>query len=113
MHADRDEDREDAGGAAERRRRMNEVRVAVVGMGIGRENGKAIAQDPRGRVVALCDLVPERMAEFAAELPDEVKQYTDYHKMCADREIDAVFVGTPNQYHVPVALAAVEAGKHV
>jgi predicted dehydrogenase len=82
-------------------------------MGIGRENGRAISRDPRGRVVALCDLVPERMAEFAAELPGEVKQYTDYQAMCADPEIDAVFVGTPNQYHVPVALAAVQAGKHV
>jgi len=33
--------------------------------------------------------------------------------MCRDPEIDAVFVGTPNQLHVPVALEAVRHGKHV
>lgn len=92
---------------------MNEVRVAIVGMGIGRPNGRAIAANPRGRVTALCDLAESRMEEFAQELPEPVKFYTDYQKMAADPEIDAVFVGTPNQWHVPIALAAVKAGKHV
>jgi len=92
---------------------MKEVRTAIVGMGIGRENGRALARNPRGRVVALCDLVEDRMASFAKELPQPVKFYTDYKKMCRDKEIDAVFVGTPNQWHVPVALEAVRRGKHV
>jgi len=92
---------------------MSEVRVAIVGMGIGRPNGRAIAKNPRGRVVALCDLIPERMEEFAKELPELPKFYTDYREMCRDPEIDAVFVGTPNQWHVPVALEAVKQGKHV
>ncbi|HEV2122164.1 MAG TPA: Gfo/Idh/MocA family oxidoreductase, partial [Chloroflexota bacterium] len=67
----------------------------------------------RGQVVALCDLAVERMEEFAKELPNEVKRYTSYEEMCRDPEVDAVFVGTPNQWHVPVALAAVKQGKHV
>jgi predicted dehydrogenase len=92
---------------------MEKVRFGVVGMGIGRAQARGITADPRGEVVALCDLDEARMAEVAAELPGTVKQYTDYRKMCADLEIDAVYVGTPNQLHVPVALAAVEAGKHV
>jgi predicted dehydrogenase len=53
------------------------------------------------------------MAEFAKELPDPVKYYTDYKAMCADPEIDAVFIGTPNQWHVPIGLEAVKNGKHV
>ncbi len=92
---------------------MKEVRAAIVGMGIGRPNGLAIARNPRGRVVALCDLVEERMEDFAKELPEPVKMYTDYKEMCKDPEIDAVFVGTPNQWHVPIALEAVRQGKHV
>ena len=89
------------------------LKVAIVGMGIGRPNGMALDSNPRGRVVALCDLYQERMEDFAAELEGEVKFYTDYKEMCADPEIDAVFVGTPNQEHAPVALKAVESGKHV
>jgi len=89
------------------------VRAAIVGMGIGRPNGRAIQSNPRGEIVALCDLVEERMKGFAKDLPGEVKFYTDYKKMCKDPDIDAVFVGTPNQWHVPIALEAVKNDKHV
>ena len=92
---------------------MQEVRVGIVGMGIGRPNAMALARNPRGRVVALCDLVEERMLEFAEELPEPVIMFSDYEAMCSSPEIDAVFVGTPNQLHVPVALAAIRNGKHV
>jgi predicted dehydrogenase len=92
---------------------MDQVRTAIVGMGIGRPNGRAIAGNPRGKVVALCDLLQERMESFADELPEPVKIYTDYREMCQDPDIDAVFVGTPNQWHVPIALEAVRNGKHV
>lgn len=93
--------------------KRKKVRAAIVGMGIGRPNGRAISNNPRGEVVALCDLVEERMKDFAKELPGEVKFYTDYKKMCKDPDIDAVFVGTPNQWHVPIALEAVKNDKHV
>jgi len=89
------------------------VRIAVVGMGIGRPNGAALARNPRGNVVALCDLLEDRMKAFAKDLPGKVKFYTDYKEMCKAADIDAVFVGTPNQGHVPIALEAVRNGKHV
>lgn len=92
---------------------MDQVRACIVGMGIGRPNGRALAANPRASVTALCDLFPERMEEFAKELPEPVKFYTDYKEMCQDPDIDAVFVGTPNQWHVPIALEAVKNGKHV
>ena len=91
----------------------SEVKVGVIGMGIGRSNARAIAADPRGRVVALCDLDESRMASFAEELPEQPRFYSDYAEMCRDDEIDAVFVGTPNQLHVPVAMEAVRHGRHV
>ena len=89
------------------------VRVGIIGMGIGRPNALAISKNPRGAVVALCDLVEEKMKEFAAQLPNEVKLYADYKEMCRDPEIDAVFVGTPNQLHAPMALEAAKHDKHV
>ena len=89
------------------------VNVAVVGMGIGRPNGLALSNNARGKVMALCDLDRSRMEGFAKDLPDSVKFYTDYKEMCQDPDIDAVFVGTPNQWHVPIGLEAVHNGKHV
>src|SRR5574340_917610 len=53
------------------------------------------------------------MQEFAKGLPEPVQMFTDFRKMCRSKEIDAVFVGTPNQLHVPMALEAVRQGKHV
>ncbi|MEM7538652.1 MAG: Gfo/Idh/MocA family oxidoreductase [Chloroflexota bacterium] len=92
---------------------MNEVRIAIVGMGIGKPNARAMSNNSRGRIVALCDIQEERMQDFAKELPEPIKFYTDYKKMCQDPEIDAVFVGTPNQLHVPIALEVVRNDKHV
>ncbi|MEZ4735786.1 MAG: Gfo/Idh/MocA family oxidoreductase [Caldilineaceae bacterium] len=93
---------------------MNEVRVAIVGMGIGKANAGGYIRNPRARVVALCDVVEARMVEAAEALKlSDVKQYTSYEAMSRDPEIDAVFVGVPNQFHVPLALEAVRNGKHV
>jgi len=92
---------------------MDQVRVGIVGLGIGKANARALAANPRGRVTALCDIIEEKMPAFAPELPEQPKFFVDYEEMCQSPDIDAVFVGTPNQLHVPVALAAVRAGKHV
>ena len=98
---------------AKKKKDERKVRFCIVGMGIGRPNGRALMKDKRGEIIALCDLKKDRMEDFAKEIPNEVKFYTDYKAMCKDKEIDAVFVGTPNQWHVPVALEAVRNGKHV
>lgn len=94
---------------------MKRLRVAVVGMGIGRPNGLALARNPRADVVALCDLVEERMQEFAQSLPqpNEVRLFTDFDQLCRSREVDAIFIGTPNQLHVPMGLKAVARDKHI
>ena len=89
------------------------ARICVVGMGIGKPNGRALSRNARGEVVAFCDLQTDRMEAFANELPGEQKFYTDYKKMCKDPEIEAIFVGTTNQCHVPIALEAVKNDKHV
>jgi len=92
---------------------MSRLRVAVVGMGIGRAGGDAFTRNPRSVVAALCDLAEDRLKDYASYLPENPKLYTDYREMCQDPNIDAVFVATPNQWHIPVALEAVRNGKHV
>lgn len=60
----------------------------------------------------VCDVDEEklhkRMEEFKVE-----KGCTDYREMLADPEIDLVVVCTPDQWHREMAIAALEAGKHV
>ncbi len=93
---------------------MKKVRIGLAGMNvIGMPMGGGATKNPRGEIVALCDVVEERMHKHAAELPGPVKLYTDYADMCRDPEVDAVFVATPNQWHAPIGLAAVRNDKHL
>jgi predicted dehydrogenase len=73
----------------------------------------------RARIVAVCDLDRKRM-ETAKSLvngyyktQDAVTGYLDYRELLANRDIDAVVIGTPDHWHALIGIAAVEAGKDV
>ena len=42
-----------------------------------------------------------------------VAAYNHYEDLLNDKNIDAVIIATPDHWHVPIALAAAEAGKHI
>jgi len=65
-------------------------------------------------VVALCDVNLKRSAAAFQRFPS-VPKYQDFRKMLAEREkqIDAVFVATPDHTHAVISSAAMRAGKHV
>ena len=65
-------------------------------------------------VVALCDVNLKRSAAAFQKFPN-LPKYQDFRKMLAGREkqIDAVFVATPDHTHAVISAAAMRAGKHV
>lgn len=65
-------------------------------------------------IVALCDISKEAAAA-AAELTKVAKShiYSDYEQMLAAEDLDIVDVCTPNRFHAPPAIAALETGCHV
>ena len=71
----------------------------------------ALAAESRSKIAAVCDLVPERAAEVARE--HGARACTDYEQALEDGEIGAVYIATPVFLHVPQAIAALQAGKHV
>ena len=89
-------------------------RIGMIGVG-GIARGKHIPQITEGtggHVHAICD-VDEAMLQQVGEklgIPENLR-FTDYHQLIACEEVDAVEICTPNHLHVPMALAAVEAGK--
>lgn len=93
------------------------LRVAVVGCG-GIANQKHFPalskQNDKCQIVAFCDILEERAKEAAEKYGSEdAKVYTDYREMLKDDTIDVVHVCTPNVSHMPITVAAFEAGKHV
>src|SRR5262245_50655428 len=87
--------------------------VAVVGTGaIGLDHILSFNLHPSARVVALAEVSPERGRE-AAEKFGIKEVVTDYRKLLARDDIDIVSIALPNYLHAPVALAALQSGKHV
>lgn len=63
-------------------------------------------------VVAIAD-VNEAAARAAADQFEVPSIYTDVDQMLAEAKIDAVSVIVPNKFHAPLAIKALQAGKHV
>lgn len=89
------------------------VRIGIIGCGtIGTVHAKSYQQVPECRIVAMCDILEDRVQAKAKEFGVE-KTFTDYHELLKDPEIDAVSVCVPNDMHAPIAIAAFQACKHV
>ncbi len=89
-----------------------QLRVGVIGCGAGIFHLEGYQEEPRAKVVALAGLDTDR-CEMLANKFDIPRVYRDYQDLLAQDDIDAVSVAVPNILHLPVALAAFEAGKHV
>ncbi|HVU10358.1 MAG TPA: Gfo/Idh/MocA family oxidoreductase [Phototrophicaceae bacterium] len=89
------------------------LRVGIVGVGgIGETHIKAYRQIPGVEIVAVADPAEARLAQIASNYAIPNK-YTDHLELIARDDIEAISVCTPNHLHMPVTVAALEAGKHV
>ncbi|TFG41204.1 MAG: Gfo/Idh/MocA family oxidoreductase, partial [Syntrophobacterales bacterium] len=88
------------------------LRIAMVGVeGRGKNNRQGMAHE---EIVALCDVDSTAIAKALKEFP-KARQFKDFRKMLVamDAQIDAVVVSTPDHMHFPVAMMAIQMGKHV
>ena len=72
----------------------------------------ALARVPGARVVAVADLDAERAASLATRAGG-ARSTADYHDLLDDPRVDLIAVCVPVADHADVAVAALEAGKHV
>ena len=97
------------------------VRIGMVGTGL---RGKSLLKDllgvPNVKIVALCDLVPEKaqqaskMAVDAGQAQPALHTGSDhaFEQLVARDDLDLVYTATPWEWHTPVMLAALAHGKH-
>jgi predicted dehydrogenase len=92
------------------------LRVAAVGVGgKGWSDLTSVAASPQVEVVALCD-IDESAAHLgrAAEKYPRAKRFADWRKLFDQAgTFDAVIAATPDHMHAPIALPAMQLGKHV
>ena len=98
-----------------------DVGIGVVGLG-DRGSGAVyrLPYVPGCHVAALCDVVPERAQQMLEELQKRgltANVYSgeaeSYKALCEDPSVDLVYICTDWIHHVPIALYAMEHGKHV
>ncbi|MCA9996150.1 MAG: Gfo/Idh/MocA family oxidoreductase [Anaerolineales bacterium] len=91
----------------------NKIRIGVIGTGqIGKHHLDNYSKVSGAELVAVADINGAE-AERVAALHAIPHVYTDFRQLLARDDIDAVDVCLHNNLHMPVTVAALEAGKHV
>lgn len=89
------------------------LRIGFIGLGgIGHGSLKICLEDDLFTPVAGADTSPEMLARASEMLPCDAL-FADYREMIKQVPMDCVFIATPNVYHAPAAITAMQAGLHV
>lgn len=93
--------------------KLSEVRIGFIGAGqIAHWAADVIKPHLHAKVVAVQDLnEPRRKA--LREKHAVAADYATAEELFADKSVNAVYIATPNKFHVPLTIQALIAGKHV
>jgi predicted dehydrogenase len=90
-----------------------ELKLGIIGTGqIGKSHLKKYSAIPGVKMIAACDANEEEAQRVAKEY-DIPQVFTDYRELLKLDDIVAVDVCLHNNLHAPIAMAAMDAGKHV
>ncbi|MEO8752874.1 MAG: Gfo/Idh/MocA family oxidoreductase [Casimicrobiaceae bacterium] len=70
-----------------------------------------LTQHPRVHVVAAADPRPEARAQFVQDFGG--RAHTTVDALCADPDVEVVYLATPHQFHAEHVVAAARHGKHI
>lgn len=91
---------------------VSSIRWGILGTGnIAKQFAKGLASVPDARLVAVGSRTPESAAKFAAEFP--CRAHGSYAALCADPELDAIYIASPHTGHLEHALLAIAQRKAV
>ncbi len=89
------------------------VKLVVIGLGPwGRDIVTTAARIPTIELVAICDTY-EAFLRRAGQAAPRAAAVPDYRTLLDRRDVEAVIIATPSHLHKDIALAALQAGKHV
>lgn len=94
------------------------LNVSVMGVNSrGKALASSFAQQNDCDVVHICDVDNRAIVECQKELEKyqniQTRGFRDFRESLQDQDIDAMVIATPDHWHAPAALLAVQAGKHV
>lgn len=94
------------------------LRIGVIGTaGRGTEVGTTFAQNADSVIAYVCDVDAKHMTAAAKAIgqhqDSEPAGVDDLRRILDDKSVDAVVIATPDHWHAPAAILAIQAGKHV
>ncbi len=90
------------------------INIALIGKGgMGTANTNTALTVEGVRLVGVCDLYDKRLKDAKAQWGNEIFATKDYREILLRKDIDAVIIATPDHWHQPIAIEAMNAGKHV
>jgi UDP-N-acetyl-2-amino-2-deoxyglucuronate dehydrogenase len=93
------------------------MKYALIGCGRIATNHIKAAVNNKLEIVAVCDVLPEKMeailAKYGLENDKTIKRYTDYRKMLKENELELVSIATESGIHAQIALDVIDAGINV
>lgn len=94
---------------------MNKKVIAVIGCGRIANNAHfpAFEKIDNVRIKYACDIIENKAIAAKEKFPKIENVITDYKIALNDKEVDAVYVLTPNFAHYTISMDALKAGKHV
>ncbi len=104
----------------------NRLNMGLIGMyGIMTGHARAMLDNSGVQVLAVCDVYRDRRENWKSQVEKRYAKdkasgtykgcdaYNEFERIVERKDIDAVIIGTPDHWHVPIALAAVRSGKDV
>ncbi len=94
------------------------IRMAMIGVnGRGAAMAPIFAKQPNTEVIYVCDVDEKARTKGIAAVQktgkDAPKGENDFRKILLDKDLDAVYIATPDHWHAPAAIICCAAGKHV
>lgn len=90
------------------------IRIGIIGMGImGFANANTALKIPGVEVAAVCDLYDGHLVRAKHDFGKEIFSTRNYKEVLERKDIDAVFVCTPDHWHDRISIEAMERGKAV
>ena len=89
------------------------VRVGVIGCGNqGKSHLRSLTSLKDAQIAYVSDIDKERLA-MGVEMSGGATPAADFRRILDDKSIDGVTIATPDHWHAPIAILALDAGKHV
>ncbi|MGJ8738764.1 Gfo/Idh/MocA family protein [Zobellia laminariae] len=94
------------------------INCAIIGVrSRAKAHVMAIHEQKNAKIIYSCDVDDTILEEHNLWCQENIgyipKNEKDFRKVLEDKDVDAVFIATPEHWHAPMAIMALQAGKHV